>query len=216
MRRATRFVGWALIGLALAGLVWAAEITGIIRINWPNHMVSAEPIGFTGSASMPPIPGAPPYGTVLATVTIPRLGTDVVDTPVIQGITDDILAKGLGHFPETALPGQVGNFALAGHRTTHGAEMDNIDRLRVGDFVYVKTADNWYIYRLFRDRIVTPEDYWVVDAAPFGEVPGMSTHLITLTTCHPRWQTSERWIWWGELVNTLPTTGEPPPLDING
>lgn len=229
MRRVLQVIGGILLVVAVVGLTWAAQLVGIIDINTnfpasaaahatptPAQPSTAEAIGFTAAETpAAPVVAAPADGTVLGTMTIPRLGTDVVDTPVIQGITEDVLAQGLGHFPETALPGQQGNFALAGHRATNGEELRNIDQLQVGDFVFVQTTDNWYIYRLFRDRIVTPEDYWVVATDPFGNVPGMSDHLLTITTCHPRWGSAERWIWWGELVNTLPTAGGPPPLDIH-
>lgn len=151
----------------------------------------------------------PKIGKGFALLYIPRLRDKVWGLPIIQGVGLDVLAKGAGHYPKTALPGEVGNFALAAHRATHNEPFRDIDRLRVGDKVYVQTDTTWYTYVLDRDRIVQPTDVWVIDPVP-GKQVTPTEKLITLTTCNPRWASYERWIWWGEQVNERPVTDGPP------
>lgn len=154
----------------------------------------------------PPIP-AEAFGLMY----IPRLQDDVWATPLIEGVSDADLAKGIGHFPESALPGEVGNSSYAGHRATHGEPLANVDQLEVGDMVYIETASSWTSYRLTHDEIVLPTDVWVVDPVP-GEPPGTqpTEPLLTLLTCHPRWGSTYRWVWWGDLVETTPKDDGPP------
>ena len=154
----------------------------------------------------PPIP-AEAFGLMY----IPRLGDDVWATPLIEGVTDEDLTKGIGHFPETALPGDIGNTSFAGHRATYGEPLADVDQLQVDDRVYVETAGEWHTYRLTNDEIVLPTDVWVVDPVP-GSPPGTqpTEPLITLVTCDPRWGSTHRWIWWGELVESAPKDDGPP------
>ncbi len=183
--------------------------------------VSAAPVPAVAAVAAPidaPPPVAAPEplaADVMALVTIPRLGSDVVDTPMREGVDPEVINQGIGHFPGVALPGQPGNFAIAGHRSTHGEELRNIDQLQAGDLVYLRTRDAWFTYRLFKDLIVTPDSTWVVDAKPFPADPTVSDHLLTIVTCNPRWGSTERWIWWGALVSTTPLTGPAPTLTVN-
>lgn len=151
----------------------------------------------------------PPVGRAFAKMYIPRLRDKVWGLPVIQGVGLPQLARGVGHYPETALPGEIGNFATAAHRATNGEPFAFIDRIRKGDLVIVQTRDTWYTYRLERDKIVQPEDTWVIDPVP-GEKTEPTEALITLTTCHPRWGSTQRWIWWGSLVDTRVKSDGPP------
>jgi sortase A len=145
----------------------------------------------------------PEFGDAFALMYIPRLRDKVWGMPVVQGVEAEQLAQGIGHYTQTAGPGEVGNFAVAAHRATNGEPFRNIDQIREGDEVYVETRDSWYVYRLDRDEIVLPIDTWVIDPVP-GEPDATPTEeLITLTTCNPRWASYERWIWWGTLVETV-------------
>jgi sortase A len=78
---------------------------------------------------------------------IPRLG-DWNDRPpvVVEGVSTSDLKKGPGHIPGTALPGELGNVVLSGHRTTYGAPFERFDELRPGDAVVVETRDTWFTY----------------------------------------------------------------------
>jgi sortase A len=86
-----------------------------------------------------------PVGDGFANLYIPSFGKDFVKT-VIQGTNDDDLSRGPGHYTNTQVPGQIGNFALAGHRVGKGEPFLNLDQLHPGDKIVVQTAGNWYIY----------------------------------------------------------------------
>lgn len=145
-------------------------------------------------------------GNAFALMYIPRLRNEVWGTPIVKGIGKSSLARGIGYYPDSAAPGTEGNFAVAGHRTTHGEPFRSIDRLRIGDEVIVRTKTTWFTYRLERDDLVRPRDTWVVDPVPRGLKRG---ELITLITCHPRWASTYRWIWWGVLVDSSPADQPP-------
>ena len=220
-------VRWVMVAL-LAAII---AISGyVVVLRQPNAVAAPEPVATTAAVAIPastpkPPPPPPPVpapdlteqpaeGVEFARMTIPRLGTDVIDVPVVQGVGDAQLAVGMGHFPDSALPGQVGNFAFAGHRSTHSEPLRNVDLLQPGDLVYVRTAANWYTYRLYADRIVEPTALWVVDPVPLpGE--GLSPNLLTLVTCNPRWGSTERWIWWGQLAAVSPVTAGDPALVVS-
>lgn len=155
----------------------------------------------------------PEMGEAFAVMYIPALQAGKKGMPVIQGVREDDLRRGLGHYPETALPGQVGNFAVAGHRATNGEPLANIDRLSVGDEVFVRSQVGWSVYTLVRDQLVWPLDGWVVDARPFKGKKRLGQQLVTITTCHPRWGSSQRWVWWGELTAEYPPDQTPPGLE---
>ena len=145
----------------------------------------------------------PELGRAFALMYIPRLSDMVWGTPVVEGVQSADLATGIGHYPGTAMPGEVGNFAVAAHRATNGEPFRDIDRLQVGDRVYVETRDEWFVYELTHDELVAPDDVWVIAPVP-GEPGATPTErLITLTTCHPRWGHAQRWVWWGTLVDQL-------------
>jgi sortase A len=92
-----------------------------------------------------------PIGEGFANLYIPRFGKDYAKT-VVQGTDDGSLELGPGHYEHTAVPGQIGNFAMAGHRVGKGEPFLNLDQLRPGDAVVVQTAKNWYVYRVLGDR----------------------------------------------------------------
>ena len=145
-------------------------------------------------------------GKAFALMYIPRLRSQVWGTPIVKGIGDASLARGIGYYPDSAAPGANGNFAVAGHRTTHGEPFRSIDLLRAGDQVIVRTRDSWFTYKLSRDQLVRPRDTWVVDPVPRGFREGP---ILTMITCHPRWASTYRWIWWGTLVDSAPANQPP-------
>jgi sortase A len=114
------------------------------------------------------------------------------------------------------VPGELGNFATAGHRATHGEPLRNIDQLEKGDMVVVETATDWFTYQLDEATIVSPSDVWVIDPVP-GEPDATPTEaLITLTSCNPRWASTERYIWWGRLVDTTAKSSGERPAALKG
>jgi sortase A len=115
---------------------------------------------------------------------------------VVSGVTLADLAQGPGHYPQTAAPGEAGNFAVAGHRTTHGAPFFRLDELREGDEIHVvdRQGDE-HVYAFREQRIVAPTNLDVLGSEPIPDAQG----IITLTTCHPRFSNSQRLIVFGEL-----------------
>ncbi len=112
----------------------------------------------------------------------------------------------VGHYPGTAAPGRTGNFALAGHRNTHGEPFRYLNRLVKGDEISVRTRDATYTYRV--DQILprtAPRDIGVIRAVPrslvkpsYGyEAPGA---YLTLTTCTPEFSSAYRLVVWATLV----------------
>lgn len=122
----------------------------------------------------------------------------VLDDPVmvVEGITDDVLATGPGRYPGTSYPGQWGNFAVAGHRTTNGAPFWNLDQIQEGDEIHVtdRNGTRW-VYEFVETRIVQPSDVSVLAQDPLQT----GRPMLTLTTCHPRWSQTERMIVFAQL-----------------
>jgi sortase A len=144
----------------------------------------------TPSTPAPPstVPAArltpPPAGDPLARLTIESIDLDKI---VIEGVSPADLEDGPGHFPETPLPGQYGNAAIAGHRTTHGQPFNRIDELQVGDTIVVETVVGRYTYVVTGQIIVSPNDYQLV--IPTID-PTVAT--LTLTSCHPKFSAKQR------------------------
>lgn len=141
-----------------------------------------------------------------ATMMVPRWGEDYVK-PISEGVSrPEVLDPlGIGHYPEAAMPGEAGNFALAGHRTTYGKPFRQVDILEVGDKLIVQTADIWAVYSVTDWEIVQPDEYDVIAPTPRDLEAGVTDRFITLTTCHPLYSVAERWIVYGELDYWAPT-----------
>jgi sortase A len=142
---------------------------------------------------------------------IPRLRDKVWRLPIVDGVGARELSLGVGHYTSTELPGQLGNFAIAGHRATHGEPFAYFERLKAGDLVYVRTQQGWFEYQLFEQKKIKESETWVLADSPDGLELAEGSALITLTTCDPRWNSYQRWAWWGVLTNTY----EQSPLEDN-
>lgn len=128
--------------------------------------------------------------------------------PIAEGTTLDVLDRAFaGHYTGTATPGQVGNFALAGHRRTYGNSFRYVDQLEKGDALVVETPDYWFVYRVTSHQIVLPSQVDVIAPVPGDPGATPTRRLITLTTCHSlRWGAfgnDHRWIVHGELEGWL-------------
>lgn len=141
---------------------------------------------------------------VFGIIRIPRLGADW-EWVVVDDVDLGSLARGPGHYPTSAGPGELGNIAIAGHRSGHGAPFHNLDRLQIGDTIEIETVDGVWTYTVdTAPTIIQPTDVWVL--AP---VPGASADVepterrITLTTCHPRYGSTQRM-----YVSGVLTSGE--------
>lgn len=142
-------------------------------------------------------------GKGLAVIRIPRFGKDYRFV-VIEGVDRDDLRKGPGHYPGTALPGQVGNFVVSGHRTTYSAPFNRLGELDRGDRILIDTRDEQYVYTVTDRRIVKPSAVEVTAPVPFHPRRRPAGRLITLTTCHPEYSAAERMIVFGKLAEALP------------
>ncbi|WP_291379250.1 class E sortase [Demequina sp.] len=163
--------------------------------------------------------GAPVLGelaeaTTFGALHVPRWGYDYVK-PISEGtnrarVLDPL---GIGHYSETVMPGAVGNFSVAGHRTTYGKPFTDIDQLQEGDALVVQTESAWYVYRVTDSEIVAPS--YMAAIAPTPGEPGVAPTAasITLTTCHPRYSAAQRYIVYGELEYWAPT-GQGYPSEI--
>jgi sortase A len=190
------YVGWQYWGTNIVSEGKQDTVTQDLLSSWGGDPAVADLLGPQGSADL---------GDAVALVRIPAFGDGFV-VPVIEGVRPEDLAQGLGHYPGTALPGQIGNFAIAGHRVTHGEPFADMPQLRPGDDVKVETADAVYTYRLSsnpNEMIVQPQDTWVLDpipGKPDGTPPDQAR--ITLTTCAELFHSSDRMIAFGRLVDT--------------
>jgi sortase A len=139
---------------------------------------------------------------VFGIIRVPRLGDDW-EWIVVDDVDLGSLARGPGHYPDSSGPGELGNLAVAGHRSGHGAPFHNLDRLQVGDTIEIETADGIWTYTVDESpTIINPTDVWVVDPVPGGGADAEPTERrITLTTCHPRYGSTQRMFVSGVLTN---------------
>lgn len=138
-----------------------------------------------------------------AIVRIPRFGADFA-RPLYEGTTREVLQRGIGHYTGTQLPGEVGNFAMAGHRTTYGKPFNQIDRLKVGDVVLVETEDTFFVYRVTGHEIVPPTQSSVLLPTPDQPDARPTVATLTMTSCHPEFSARERFVAFGKLDATYP------------
>lgn len=226
MRIALRTFGEVLITLGVITLlfvgyeIWwtsflsdraAARNTAELRQSWSLPVPTLD----TPADDSSDLSTQPEIGQTFALMTIPRLGGNVDSAPVVQGVGLDELAQGLGHYPQSAMPGAEGNFAVAGHRITYGEPLRYVQDLQEGDNVYVETRDTWFRYELRKTEIVLPDAVWTITPAPFGDDTDLNGRLITLTTCHPTFGNEFRWIWWGELAETRSKSEGPLALAVS-
>jgi sortase A len=233
VRFALRGIGQTLITLGLVVLLFVVYEVWITNLfaHAAQHKVhtalenawadGVDPLG-TGN------PSGIPLGTGIANLYIPRLGRSYAFT-IVQGADDAALDKGPGHYPTTALPGQIGDFAVAGHRVGKGEPFLNIDHLRPGDTLIVQTKAAWFVYAVIGDvksgnlatkdvndvpgrEIVDPSQNQVI--MPWPDHPGApnaplpSDRYMTLTTCHPKFTATQRMIVHAQLI-TADTVLEP-------
>jgi sortase A len=122
-----------------------------------------------------------PEGEPTAHIRIPKIGVDKI---VVEGVALPDLKKGPGHYPDSPLPGQKGNAAIAGHRTTYGAPFNRIDELVAGDEILVETVQGDFRYLVTEQLIVSPTQVDVLD--------DKGDNRLTLTACHPKYSARQR------------------------
>lgn len=157
-----------------------------------------------------PVATAPPHGGTIGIMYIPRFGPHYT-RPIIEGTTSDIIdSLGLGHYGTTTMPGAPGNFAVAGHRQTHGAVLDNIHLLVPGDRIYIQTKDGYYTYVFRNNQIVLPTRLDVLLPVPTQPGATPTESYLTMTSCNPRFGAQERIIAYSLLERWQPISAGPP------
>jgi sortase A len=210
--RAFLFAGFILLAFALHQL-WGTglqearaqdDLREEFRAAVPEHRDRPPtPASAPEATTTTALPFTPVPGDAVAILRIPRIG---VDKAVVEGVSRSDLRQGPGHYPGTPLPGQPGNAAIAGHRTTYGAPFYRLNELSNDDTITVVTREAVYTYTVTRTAIVRPTDTQVLDNVIGPDDKPKAT--ITLTTCHPRYSARQRLIVFGDLTFTSTNTGK--------
>jgi len=211
LRGTLRVAGELLVTLGLVVLLFAAyEVYGKTAAindhqNALDHRFDQAPLvppAGAGPAALPP-----PPGNAIGRLYLPRLDLHWV---VVEGVSLPDIRYAPGHYPGTAMPGQRGNFAVAGHRVI-GMFWD-LDQLRPGDVAIVETQTDWYVYQVSRSEVVTPHSVEVIAARP--DQPGAPPDgaYLTLTTCNPKYNNYQRLVVHGRLVERRPHDQRPAEL----
>jgi sortase A len=240
VRFVLRGVGQTLITLGcivLLFVVYEVWITNVYSLHKNHEVASKLQQEWNTETDDPLLPlpnGKQPTveaGTGIANLYLPRLGSDY-HFAVVQGTNQADLSKGPGHYAGTAMPGEIGNFAVAGHRVGKGEPFLNIDKLRSGDAVIVETKSYWYVYRVKGHpvgsnpqnstdadgipgrEIVSPSDGKVLLPVPNHPGTKPTERLMTMTTCHPKFTATQRMIVYSVLQSKVPSTGDAMPARI--
>jgi sortase A len=213
-----------------------SEVKSQLIKQWAQP-ATPSPTASTGGedgSTVLPLPGgaqsSTPIGTGIAVIYIPRFGKDY-SRAIVQGTDDSSLEKGPGHYVNTQLPGQIGNFAVAGHRVGKGEPFLNLDQLQPGDPIVVETKTSWFVYKVkgaggdlsANDadgvpgrQIVKPSDGQVILPVPNHQGAKPAEALMTLTTCHPKFTATQRMIVFSALGRTVPRSGDKLPTELGG
>jgi sortase A len=185
----------ALAGIGVLGYPLATDLYGQ-RLQGQLQTQYAQPAAVAAYAER-----RVPVGDGLTMMRIPRLGVEVL---VVEGTTTEALRAGAGHYVGSPLPGEDGNLAIAGHRTTYDRPLHRMDELRPGDVVELETPFAVHTYRAVPE-VDGHANPWVVapsDVSVLASEPGRST--LTLTTCHPKGSARQRLVMRFELVSSVP------------
>src|SRR5947209_6429851 len=202
VRRVVAGIGRALITIGVLILLFVAYQlwgTGISEARDQKHLkdqfktVQQAPTP-SPSVALPP----PPEGDAVAMIEIPKIN---ITKAVVQGVGTEDLKKGPGHYPSTPMPGEKGNAAIAGHRTTYGHPFYDLDALKPGDDIFISTCAGKFLYKVDHSMNVDPHDVAVLDPTP--------DNRLTLTTCTPRFSAAQRLIVVSKLIG--PAVDAPPP-----
>ena len=142
-------------------------------------------------------PPEKPYAAVpivkIGEIQIPRIG---LVHPIFEGVTLTVIDHGPGHWPGSAVPGQLGNAVFAGHRVTHTHPFLRINELVPGDEIIFKMDNGTFVYKMTGSQIVTPRDVHIVDPTPDA--------TLTLFACHPPHQAIQRYVVRAVFVSSTP------------
>ena len=191
----------------------AQKLADVPVVTEPSSTTTTLTTGTLPPATVPALAEAPNDGDAVGRIEIDKIGVNEV---VVQGVGVHELKDGPGHYPDTPMPGQKGNAAIAGHRTTYGAPFGSIDELVPGDKIQITTVQGRFTYAVIAQedgsghRIVSPNQVEVLD--------DFHDDRITLTACHPKFSASQRivvvGVLQGEALPAPPITPRPVEVDI--
>lgn len=174
----------------------------------PSPSASSSP---EAAAPVVPVMAQKDYGQQFGVMFIPRFGPNWQFTVAAGTGRHDILDAGeIGHYTDTAMPGEVGNTVYAAHRWTSGAPFDPIDKLVIGDAIVIQTPDGWYTYRFRTLEYVQATQVEVL--LPVPQQVGMAANgrYLTLTSCAPKLNMLERIIAYAVFESFTPISAGPP------
>jgi sortase A len=183
IRRAIGWLGQSMITLGVLILLFVAyqlwgtnlaEARSQDKLTHQFRTIVGEP---DPDKVLPPSPA----GEAVAIIKLPRIHVEKI---VVEGVGVPDLKKGPGHYPGTPMPGQPGNAAIAGHRTTYGAPFNQLDQMQVGDPILISTKQGTFRYETSELKVVKPSQVEVLDNTP--------DNRLTLTTCNPRYSATQR------------------------
>lgn len=202
-RRGGRIALWGVVvALTLAGIgllaypfvtnLWANRIQGNLEQQFADQSPARLEVYESRSFKT---------GDALTRIRIPSLGVDKV---VVEGVTGNALRAGVGHYPTSALPGDVtGNVAIAGHRTGFGQPFRHLDKMREGDEIWLETPIGRYKYVVTGPFDGHPNP-WITTAQDWSVVSQTPEPSLTLTTCDPPGTSKNRLIVRAVLAQSLP------------
>lgn len=210
------YLAWMLVGTDMVTQKNLDADTGTVTKSWglPSDGLHAGTMRYDD----PPVDALPDGDAEqFGLLYVPRWGDDYV-RPIASGTDRKTVLNvfGIGHYDGTAAAGALGNFALAGHRTTYSRPFFKMADLQVGDKVYVRTKSAYYVYQITEAPfIISPYQIGVIDSTPtkaYTWNPGSTSdkRYITLTACHPWYSLAQRIVVHGELIGWTSTDDGPP------
>jgi sortase A len=205
------FQGWK---IWFNDIVYGASQTSAavdLSESWSDPVFNPPPAEPLDPAT-PVVAEQPADGEHFATIMIPALGKDYRKV-IAEGVGHNVLNNpqlGIGHYPSTQMPGELGNIVVASHRTAYGGAFHNVHQLEVGDNVYLETKDGWYKYVYRSTSYVLATQVEVL--APVPQAPGVepTDSILTITTCNPFLSTAERIIVYTVFDSWYPRADGPP------
>ncbi len=203
MRQFVGTLGRALIAVGVLLLIfivyqlWGTGIYAAREQSQLNDQFEQTLRASAGSPTAAPPPA--PLGDAVGQIRIPKIGVDEI---VVNGVGAEELRTGPGLYPDSPRPGQLGNAAIAGHRTTYGAPFSDLDQLQLGDEITVRTTQGTFAYQVRESLVVEPSNISVLAPRTSGAT---TKATLTLITCNPKFSAAERLVIFADL-----TTGQTP------
>ncbi|WP_336249016.1 class E sortase [Stomatohabitans albus] len=216
--RFIRAMAWVVLILSVAGLVWPSitdQVSAhLVQQPLADQLVTSPDL-FARFEQRRLIAGDP-----MSRIVIPKIG---VDNVVVEGTDADDLRAGAGHYVGSPLPGEAGNVAIAGHRSTWASPFRHLDQLVVGDQIELHSPVATHVYTVveggekavqtrLNDDCAPGAPCWVTADNAWTVVDPEREAMLTLTTCHPVGSARQRLVLRAKLVSSRTTDGKALPL----